>query len=45
MEDEVGRAYRDMIVMPEQRQLRRPRRTWENNSKIDLREIGFCGVE
>jgi hypothetical protein len=28
-----------------QRPLRRPTRIWENNIKLDLREIGWGGVE
>jgi hypothetical protein len=27
------------------RALRRPTRRWENNIKMDLREIGWCGMD
>jgi hypothetical protein len=37
-------AYRVLIGRPEgKRQLGRPRRRWEDNIKIDLREIGIDG--
>jgi hypothetical protein len=36
-------AYRVLVGKPEgRRPLGRPRRRWENNIKIDLREVG-CG--
>jgi hypothetical protein len=51
-EDEVNRAcrtngdkrnaYRILVGRAEgKRPLRRPRRTWENNIKMDLRRIGW----
>jgi hypothetical protein len=34
--------YRVLVVRPEdKRPFRRPRRRWEDNIKLDLREIGF----
>jgi hypothetical protein len=37
--------YRVLVGMPKgKRPLGRPRRRWENNIKIDLREIGIDGV-
>jgi hypothetical protein len=55
-EDEVGRAYRTngekrnayriLVGKPEgKRPLRRPRRTWVDNIKMDLREIGLNGMD
>jgi hypothetical protein len=39
-------AYRFLMVDPEGRkQLRRPRRRWENNIKINLREIGWSVMD
>jgi hypothetical protein len=36
---------RVLVGRPEsKRQLGRPRRRWEDNSKIDLREIGIYGA-
>jgi hypothetical protein len=38
-------AYRVLVGRPEgKRPLRRPRRRWEDNIKIDLREIGINGA-
>jgi hypothetical protein len=35
-------AYRDLVGKPEgRRPLGRPRRSWENNIKMDLREVGW----
>jgi hypothetical protein len=56
MEDEMGRAcstnggkrnpYRILVGKPEgMRPLGRPRRRWVDNIKIDLREIGWGGVD
>jgi hypothetical protein len=56
MEDEMGRAcstngakrnaYRILVGKPEgRRPLGRPRRRWVYNIKIDLREIGWDGVD
>jgi hypothetical protein len=55
-EDERGRefstngekraAYRILLENPEgKRPLGRPRHRWEGNIKIDLREIGWSGVD
>jgi hypothetical protein len=41
---EVRGSYNILIGRPEgRRPLGRPRRRWEDNIKIDLREIGFGG--
>ena len=41
---ERRRLYRVLVGRPEgKRPLRRPRRRWENNIKMDLQEVG-CGV-
>jgi hypothetical protein len=38
-------AYRVLVGRPEgKRPLGRPRRRWENNIKMDLREIGIDGA-
>jgi hypothetical protein len=38
-------VYRVLVGRPEgKRPLRRPRRRWENNIKLDLREIGIVGA-
>jgi hypothetical protein len=43
---EVRSAYNILVGRPEgRRSLGRPRRRWENNIKIDLREIGFADVD
>jgi hypothetical protein len=43
---EKRNAYRISVGMPEgKRSLRRPRRRWEDNIKIDLREIGEGDME
>jgi hypothetical protein len=35
-----------MVRRPEgKRQLRRPRRRWEDNIKMDIREIGWGGMD
>jgi hypothetical protein len=55
MEDEVGRTcdthgegrgvYRVLVGRPEgKRPLGRPRSRWEDNIKLDLREVGIDGV-
>jgi hypothetical protein len=37
--------YRDLVERPEgKRLLGRPRRRWEDNIKMDLKEIGFDGA-
>jgi hypothetical protein len=39
-------AYRIFVVKPEgKRPLGRPRRRWADNIKMDLREIGWDGVD
>jgi hypothetical protein len=39
-------AYRILVVKPRgKRPLGRPRRRWENNIKIDLREKGWGGMD
>jgi hypothetical protein len=39
-------AYRILVGKPERkRTLGRPRRTWVDNIKIDLREIGWDGMD
>jgi hypothetical protein len=43
---EVRGAYNILVARPEgRRPLRRNRRRWEDNIKMDLREIGFGGVD
>jgi hypothetical protein len=43
---EKGNAYRIFVGKPEgKRPLGRPRRTWMDNIKMDLREIGWDGVD
>jgi hypothetical protein len=55
-EDEMGRAcstngekrnaYRILVGKPERkRQMGRPRRRWVENIKMDLREIGWDGMD
>jgi hypothetical protein len=42
----VRGAYNILVVRPEgRRPLGRPRRRWEDNMKMDLREIGFRDVD
>jgi hypothetical protein len=42
---EKRNAYRILVGKPEgKRLLERPRRRWVNNTKMDLREIGWDGV-
>jgi hypothetical protein len=39
-------AYRALVGKPEgRRPLARPRRRWEDNIKMDLREVGWGGVD
>jgi hypothetical protein len=39
-------AYRILVGEPEgKRPLRRPRRRWEDNIRMDLREIGWGGMD
>jgi hypothetical protein len=43
---EVRGEYNILVGRPEgRRQLERPSRRWEDNIKIDLREIGFGDVD
>jgi hypothetical protein len=43
---EVRGAYNILVGRPEgKRPLGRPRRKWEDNIKMDLREIGFRDVD
>jgi hypothetical protein len=43
---EERNAYRILMGKPEgKRPLGRPRRRWINNVKMDLREIGCCGMD
>jgi hypothetical protein len=39
-------AYRALVGKPEgRRSLGRPRRRWEDNIKMDLREVGWGGMD
>jgi hypothetical protein len=39
-------AYRILMGRPEgRRSLGRPRRTWEDNIKMDLQEVGWGGMD
>jgi hypothetical protein len=43
---ETRNAYRILVGKPERkRRLGRPRRKWVDNIKIDLREIGWGGMD
>jgi hypothetical protein len=43
---EKRNAYRILVGMPEgKRPLGRPRRGWVENIKMDLREIGWYGLD
>jgi len=43
---EVRNAYRILVGKPEEkRRLRRHRRRWEDNIRMDPREIGWEGVD
>jgi hypothetical protein len=43
---EKRKAYRILVVKPEgKRPLGRPRRRWEDNIRMDLREIGWGGMD
>jgi hypothetical protein len=44
--EKIRGVYRVLVGKPEaKRPLGRPRRRWEDNSKMDLREVGFGGME
>jgi hypothetical protein len=39
-------AYRILLINPEgKRQLGKPRRKWMDSIKMDLREMGWCGMD
>jgi hypothetical protein len=38
-------AYMYLVGKPERRPLGRPRRRWEDNIKMDLREVGWGGMD
>ena len=39
-------VYRVLVGKPEgSKPLRRPRRIWEDNIKMDLREVGWVGMD
>jgi hypothetical protein len=43
---ETRNAYRILVGKPEgKRPLGRPRRRWVDNIKMDLGEIGWCGLD
>jgi hypothetical protein len=43
---EKSNAYRILVGKPEgKRPLGRPRRRWDDNIRMDLREIGWCGMD
>jgi hypothetical protein len=43
---EKSNAYRILVGKPEgKRLLGKPRRRWVDNIKMDLREIGWCGLD
>ena len=46
MEERTG-VHRVLVGKPEgKRPLGRPRRRWENNTKMDLQEVGWgCGLD
>jgi hypothetical protein len=44
--EEMRKAYKLLVVKPEgKRPFGRPRHRWENNIKMDLREIGWEDVD
>jgi hypothetical protein len=46
MNRETRNVYRLLVGKPEgKRPLRRLRQRWVNNIKMDLAEIGWCGVD
>jgi hypothetical protein len=43
---EKRNAYRILVGKPEgKRPLGRPRRRWEDNIKMDVREMGWCAID
>jgi hypothetical protein len=45
MNGDENNAYRILVGKPEgKRPLERPRRRWVNNSKMDLKDIGWDGM-
>jgi hypothetical protein len=42
---EKRHAYRILVGNPEGKRLGRPRRRWVGNIKMDLREIGWDGID
>jgi hypothetical protein len=42
---ERGRTYRDFVGKLDRRLLGRLRRIWEDNNKINLRELGLGGMD
>ena len=45
MGERIG-VYKVLVEKPEgKRPLGRPRRRWEDNSKMDLRELGYGGMD
>jgi hypothetical protein len=45
-EEEKRNAYRILVGKPEGKiPLGRPRRRWEDNIRMDLREIGWGGID
>jgi hypothetical protein len=46
MNGDKGNAYRILVGKPEEkRPIGKPKRSWMDNIKIDLREIGWDGTE
>jgi hypothetical protein len=46
MHEETGNGYRILVKKPEgKRPLGRPRRRWEDSIRVDLREIGWSGMD
>jgi hypothetical protein len=46
MHGEMRSAYKIVVGKPEEkRKLRRPRRRWEDNIRMDIGEIGWDGME
>jgi hypothetical protein len=45
MHGEQRNAYRILVGKPERRPLGRPRKMWESNIKMYLRDIGWSGMD